>query len=106
MFLASADEDREDISNRHFKSSLTVYFHCFVNVAQNTRVQLEFDKLIEDVTRAVYEGPSVNGTDPTQGGRVTWSKMKTVRTDQGDNAPLAAAVVAFEFLYVSPGVNP
>ena len=29
VFIASADEDIENITNKHYKSLMTVYFHCF-----------------------------------------------------------------------------
>jgi len=95
LFVSSADETREDVTHKDFKSLMLVRIHGFVKAAADD-VQKQLDDLIEDVTEALY-------ADPTQGGRVNWTKVKTIETDEGNLEGHAIFRLTVEFLYKSPG---
>lgn len=100
LFIASADEDRENVTNKDFMSLLNVFIVGMVKQTTNTLiVQIELDKLIEDLTKALYQ-------DPTQGGNAAWTEIKTILTDQGDKQPHAQFSMLAVFRYKSPGTAP
>lgn len=98
LFIASADEERKNITNKDFQSRMLVNLYGGVK-ADNNLSQEELDKLIEDVTKALY-------VDPTQGGRVAYTDILRVVTDDGDRAPHAFFRMEVEFMYKQAGINP
>lgn len=98
LFVSSADEQRENITHRDFKSVMTVIIHGAVKSSDGV-VQVELDKLIEDVTKAL-------SADYTQGGRVAYTDIKSVVTDEGDQHPHAFFRMEVAMLYKSVGTTP
>lgn len=98
LFVASADERRQDSSNVNFESIMSVHIYGAVKAAENV-VQVELDKLIADLTKAIY-------TDPNMNDNVIWSSIKSVVTDEGDNQPHAFFEMLVEMQYISVGTVP
>jgi hypothetical protein len=65
--------------------------------ADSTGVQLDLDKLIEDITHALY-------ADITQNGLANYTDIVEVETDNGDLTPVAGCAVTVEFSYHEDGV--
>jgi hypothetical protein len=65
----------------------------------DTGVELDLDKLIEDMTKAIE-------TDPLQGNRVYNTEITDVATDDGDLFPVSGVVMSVVFSYVTEGVSP
>jgi len=105
VFIASADEDRKNASTKNFTSVMTVYFIGYVKADTAFTVQQELDKLIEDLTNALYDGATVGASDPTHGGKVSWTDVKKVETDEGDNEPHAMFKMLVEFGYKRTGTS-
>ena len=100
LFVANADEDRENVSNKDFMSIMHVFVVGYVKKNQtDLDIQQELDKLIYDVTVALY-------TDPTQGSRASWTEIKTINTDYGDDLEQASFVMQVDFRYKNPGTTP
>ena len=106
LFVASADEDRKNISNRRFQSTMNVFIYGFVKADTSQNVQEELDKLIEDLTKALYAGQTPGAYDPTHAGKVTWTEILEIITDEGDEEPHAAFKMKVEFRYEKPGNAP
>lgn len=98
LFVASADEARANSHNIGFQSIITIYIYGIVKASSNS-VQQELDKLIEDVTKALY-------TDPTQGNRTLYTDIKSIVTDEGDNEQHAVFRMTVEMSYISDGTSP
>lgn len=100
LFVASADEKRKNATNKDFNSLMSVSVWGAVKESSSTlKIQAQLDNLIEDVTKAIY-------TDPTQGGRVAFSDISEVITDEGDQHPHAFFRMTLEFQYKSVGIQP
>lgn len=98
LFVASADEEREYITNRDFKSKMTVHIYGGVK-ALSGHVQVELDKLIEDVQKAF-------SNDLSMGSRAAHAIVKTITTDDGDQEPFAFFRMDVDILYKSVGTAP
>ena len=100
LFVASADEARDNVTRTHFNSRMTVYLYGGVKQsATNLNIQVELDKFIEDVTKCLW-------TDRTQGSRVADTEIKEIWTDKGDDLTHAFFIMTVEFLYKSLGTTP
>lgn len=100
LFLARTVEERENLTQNQFLSKLTAVIVGYVKTSTGVAgTQVELDKLIEDVTKALE-------TDRLQGGNAKWTEVKRVVTDDGDLGDLAACAITVEFDYVSEGVTP
>lgn len=99
LFVASADEERENIGSvTTFISKMTVRVYGAVK-SSSDHVQAELDKLIEDVTKALY-------ADALQGGKTIFTDIRRIETDEGDLAPHAFFRMQVEFQHVSDGTSP
>lgn len=107
VFISASSEGRQNKTLGHpiFVASLSVALVGYVKNskpnpnASGPGVQQDLDRLIEDVTKAVY-------ADPTQGGLVHRTEVQRVDTDDGDLDPYAACVVTANFDYNSEGTTP
>lgn len=100
LFVASADEDRENVSNKDFLAILHVFIVGYVSKNQSTlHIQTQLDLLLEDITKALY-------ADPTQGNIVLWTEIKKIVTDNGDDAEHAQFSMQVAFNYERPGTAP
>lgn len=100
VFVSSADESRANVTGRDFQSVMTIYLIGMVKQNIDTlQIQNELDKLIEDVTKAIY-------TDVRLGNNVAYSDIKQILTDQGDQLDHAAFSMQLEVSYKSAGVLP
>lgn len=100
LFVSSGNESRENVTNKDFMSILSVFVVGYVTKSSSTlHVQIQLDKLIQDVTIALY-------TDPTQGSRASWTEIKSVITDDGDDLEHAAFSMQVDFRYKNPGTAP
>jgi len=98
LFVASADEERRNVTNKDFQSKMVVYLYGGVK-SEQSRTQAELDKFIEDVTKSIY-------VNPTQGGRVAYTDILRVVTDEGDRTPHAFFRMEVEFMYKQAGTSP
>jgi len=98
LFIASADEERKNVTHKDFQSRMMVYLYGGIKAEQG-KTQVELDKFIEDMTKAIY-------VDPTQGGRVAYTDIIRVVTDEGDRVPHAFFRMEVEFMYKQAGINP
>lgn len=98
LFVASADEDRRNVTNKDFQSTMTVHIYGGVK-AEAGVTQIQLDRFIQDITKMIY-------ADPTQGGRVAYSDIKKIVTDEGDQEPHALFRMEVEFMYKQAGINP
>ena len=98
LFIASADEERKNITNKDFQSKMIVHIYGTVS-AESGHTQLQLDKFIEDVTKCIY-------VDPTQGGRVSYSDILRIITDEGDRDTKASFRIEVEFMYKQAGITP
>jgi hypothetical protein len=105
VFVSSTQESRENINHVAFNAILKVALVGYVKNteatpnASGTGVQLDLDKLIEDLTKVLE-------ADRLQGGRVYNTEIVSVDTDEGDMAPYAMCVVVVEFKYATEGTAP
>lgn len=98
IFIGSADEDPKDISNGTFESLMTVHLVCYVK-AEQQKIQIQLDKLIEDIRKCVYK-------DPTQGNRVAWTRVGQITPDWGDDENYGAFHMILQFQYQGEYVAP
>lgn len=99
LFVASADETRENVSSvTTFRSKMDVHIYGAVK-SSSGHLQAELDKLIEDVTKILY-------ADPLQGGRTIYTDIVTIQTDEGDLDPHAFFRLTAQFEYVADGTSP
>lgn len=105
VFIPGVDEERTRITANQFKSTLNVVIVGYVKTSSDspndtdTGVQLDVDRLIADVTKAVE-------ADPLQGGLVYSTEITRISTDDGDLLPIAGFVMSVEFKYATEGTNP
>ncbi len=84
-YVAGADEDRENSTNRGFKSDLRVSIVGYVRVpdaADTEQLERDVSKFLEDVTKAVL-------ADPTRGGTSTFTEVVQIKADKGAWVPYA-----------------
>lgn len=110
VFIATTSEDRENVATMGnqtvFVGKLQIGLIFYVKstktnqVKDGTAVQLDLDKLIADLTKAI-------NTDLSQG-IVGLHKTKIARidTDVGDLLPVAGGVMTVIFEYNTQGVTP
>lgn len=84
LFVAGADEKRNNETNSRFRSVMEVAIVGYIRSASDDREQpvTDLSKLVEDVTKALY-------LDHTRGGYSTFTEVSVVETDQGDFHPYA-----------------
>jgi len=99
LFLSSADEVRRNITAREFESVMTVFVTGYVKAPGNEDVQAELDKLVGDLTRALWQ-------DPTLGSKALNMEIVSVDTDAGDEHPNATFVMQIEYIYKKTGTVP
>jgi len=100
LFVASADESRESKTRTHFQSTMNVFVYGMVKAdASIGRVQVQLDKLIEDLTKAIF-------VDCTQGGRTTWTDIKSINCDDGDIQDHGFFIATIEFGYMATTTSP
>lgn len=105
LFVTMTHEKRNRITTNQFKADLQVILVGYVKNTKtdlnssSTGVELDLDKLIEDVTKAVE-------TDPLQGGRVYNTEITDVASDDGDYFATSGFVMSVVFSYASEGVTP
>lgn len=88
-FVAGADEDRVNVSNRGFKSILQVSVIGYVsysNTADPAELERVLSRWIEDITKALY-------ADPTRGGYATFTEVRGIKTDKGSWNPYAGCEI-------------
>lgn len=105
VFVASADEQRKGVTNKDFQSVMRVFFIGYVK-ASSGQCQEELDKLIEDLTKALHDGATPGAGDPSHGGRVAWTNIESVDTDEGDLQPHAMCKIEATFSYKNAFINP
>lgn len=107
IFIATTSESRKNETMgtpRNYDAKLQVAIVGYVmNTKPNPKadgsgVQLDLDKLIEDITHALYD-------DITQNGLCTFTDVVGVETDDGDLLPVAGCKMAVTFGYFEEG-NP
>lgn len=100
IFIAETLENRGNLTHNQFRSSLMVNIVGYVKSATSASgIQIELDKLIEDVTKALEQ-------DRKQGGRALWTQIARVYTDPGDIFPYGTFIMETEFTYAAEGINP
>lgn len=105
VFITMTHEKRTRITSNQFKSDLQVILIGYVKNTKGdvggsgTGIELDLDKLVADITKAVE-------TDPLQGGRVYNTEITDIATDDGDLTPNAGVVLSVVFSYASEGITP
>lgn len=105
LFIVMPHEKRQNRTQVHYSGDLQVQIVGYVGNTKGdfngtgTGVQLDLDKFISDVTKAIE-------TDRSQGQRVYATEITDVLTDEGDLAPNAGMVMTVVFSYVTEGVTP
>ncbi len=105
LFITMTHEKRQRRTQNQYSGDLQVIIVGYVRNSKgdlnssSTGVELDLDKLVEDVTKAVE-------TDPLQGLRVYNTEITDVATDDGDLTPNAGIVMSIVFSYVTEGVSP
>jgi hypothetical protein len=101
VFVASADESRQNETRIHFKGNLQVFLVGYVKDSDGVpgNAQQALDNLIEDVTKALYQ-------DPKLGGLAVWTEVLSVETDPGDLQSRAGFVMVVDISYVAQGTAP
>lgn len=105
IFVTLTHEVRKRITTNQFRSDLQVVLVGYVKNSQTdlnssaTGIDLDLDKLIEDMTKAIE-------TDPLQGGRVYNTEITDIVSDDGDFFPAAGVAMSVVFSYASEGVTP
>lgn len=105
LFITMTHEKRKRRTTDKFSGDLQVIIVGYVNNTKgdlssgSTGVELDLDRLIEDVTKAIE-------TDPLQGDRVYDTEITDIATDDGDLFPTSGMVLSVVFSYVTEGVAP
>jgi len=105
VFITMTHEKRNRITANQFKSDLQVILVGYTKNSKGdlngagTGVELDLDRLVEDITKAVE-------TDPLQGQRVYNTEITDIVTDDGDLTPTAGVVMSVVFAYASEGIAP
>ena len=105
LFIVTTKEKRKNITGNQFQATLQVALLLYVKDTKSdpnsdgTGVQKDLDLIIEDVTKKLE-------ADRLQGGRVHWTEITDIDTDDGDLLPYAGAVIGVEFEYTTEGVSP
>jgi len=100
LFVARANEDRNNITINQFKSIMRVVIVGYVkNKTGIDGLMSQIDNLIEDTTKAIEQ-------DRTLGGNCKWLEVKQITTDDGDMMPFGAFAMVVEIAYDTGGVLP
>lgn len=106
VFVASADEARENVTHKDFKSTIRVFVEGYVynsepgdRIAEATKIQEDLDVLIGEITKAFYK-------DPLLAGNVTWLDITAVETDDGSLTPHGIFRMTIDAFYKSQCGNP
>lgn len=101
LFVAGADETRENSTRTHFQSRMFVKIVGFVKDANGVpgAIQTQLDNLIEDVTKAFYQAP-------TQNNLAMWTEVQSVATDDGDLGAVAGFAMVVELRYSATNTAP
>lgn len=94
-YVAGADEDRVNSTNRGFKSDTVASIMGYVRVddsADTEQLERNVSRFIEDVTKALL-------ADPTRGGKATFTEITRVKTDKGAWVPFAGFEITVRFDY-------
>lgn len=102
LLVAGGNEKRENVTNLSFKSALQV---SLVGYIKNTNPQAPatgeelLNKLIEDLTKALY-------VDPTRGGLAVYTEVIEVLTDKGAFQPYGGFEMIVEMEYRATFAQP
>lgn len=105
LYITTMHEKRQRRTVNQYSGDLQVLIVAYVRSTKgdfdgtDTGIQLDLDKLVEDVTKAIE-------TDPLQGNRVYNTEITEVTTDDGDIYPTAGMVMSVVFSYVTEGITP
>lgn len=100
LFIAATDEQRDNITRNQFKGVIRATLVGYVKGPNGVDgVQAQLDKFIEDITKALEQ-------DRTFGGRVHWTEVARIRTDDGDLEDHGATLVEVNFNYAATGTQP
>lgn len=108
IFITMTHEKRARITRDQFRSDLQVIIVAYVKNTKGdftgtaTGVELDLDKLVADITKAVETDPlqTVSGSPLVYNTEIT-----DIATDDGDLTPNAGVVMSVVFSYASEGVN-
>lgn len=94
LFIAGADEKRNNETNSRFRSVMSVAIVGYIRSESDDREQAvkDLSKIISDVTKALY-------VDHRRGGYSTYTEVAEVETDQGDFHPYAGFRMTVECDY-------
>ena len=105
IFITMTHEKRQRRTQNQFSADMQVLLVGYVKntnadlVGDTTGVELDLDKLVEDVTKIL-------GVDPLQGGLVYDTVITDVATDDGDLFPTSGFVISVVFSYVTEEIAP
>ncbi len=94
-YVAGADENRQNVTNRGFRSDTEASIAGYVRVtdsADTEQLERDVSRFIEDITKAVL-------ADPTRGGKATYTEITRVKTDKGAWVPFAGFEITVKFDY-------
>ncbi len=104
VMVTMTHEQRKRITQVDYKADLQVIIVGYVKNSKTdlnstaTGIELDLDKLIEDITKCVE-------ADPLQGGIVKHTSITDIVTDDGDFFPAAGVAISVIFSYVSTGAT-
>lgn len=101
LFLTKIDEERRNSTNAHFQGNIRAVVVGYVLDANGSPggAQTALDKLIADVTAAVFQ-------DQLQGGLALSTEVLNVETDDGDMGEKAFFAMLIEFRYSATKAAP
>lgn len=105
LFITMTHEKRNRITKTQFRSDLQVIIVGYIKNSKGdlnssgTGVELDLDRVIEDVTKAI-------GADPLQGNRVFNTEITDIASDDGDLFPTSGFAMSVVFSYASEELHP
>lgn len=105
LFIVMTHEKRKRITVNQFSAELQAIIVGYVKntkgdfASTGTGVELDLDKLIEDVTKIIE-------ADPLQSGLVYDTEIQDIVSDDGDLTPNAGFMLSVVFKYASEGITP
>lgn len=110
LFITMTHEKRKRRTQNQYSGDLQVLIVGYVKNTKGdlngtaTGVELDLDKLIEDVTKAIETDPLQK--DNSGNMRVYNTEITDVATDDGDLQQVSGMVMSVVFSYVTEGTNP
>lgn len=104
LMVTMTHEQRKRITQVNYVADLQVIIVGYVKNSKTdlnstaTGIELDLDKLIEDMTKCIE-------ADPLQGGLVKHTSISDIVTDDGDFFPAAGVAMSVIFSYVSTGAT-